>query len=495
MRVLMITSEAVPYAKTGGLADVCGALPRALEARGHEVRLVMPRYRRIDRDSLEPGPYPLGVPTGSGERWCLILSTTMPRSGVTLSFVEHDALFDRRGLYGPSGGEDYPDNCLRFTVLCRAALQLCHHLQWFPDVIHCHDWQAALTPWLIDAFEKDTPLANTPTLLTIHNLAYQGRFGANELMQTGLTWEHFDWKGLEFYGDLNLLKGGIAKATLINTVSPTYAEEIQTPEHGEGLESLLQQRSDDLFGVLNGIDDEYWDPAQDALLPARYDAKDRSGKATCREALCRRAGLDPRTDRLLAGFIGRLAPQKGADLLLEAAERLLAEGLQLIVLGTGEPGLEERLASLVTQYPGQVAVWIEFSEELAHLIYAGSDLLLMPSLYEPCGLNQLYALRYGTLPIVSPVGGLRDSVIDADQRDGTGFLMTTPSADELVASAARAVQIARKEPARFRALIVRAMEQRFSWDRAALRYEELYDDAVQRVHPRPTIPAHPETGR
>ncbi len=484
MRVLMVTSEAVPFAKTGGLADVCGALPTALADLGHDVRVVMPRYRQIDAATLAPGLAPLGVPTGEGERWCGVPSRRLSSSGVSFTFIEHDALFGRSGLYGPSGGVDgYPDNCLRFTVLCRGALQLCHQLGWFPDVIHCHDWQASLVPWFLHAFEGASSLAATPTLLTVHNQAYQGRFAAEELLVTGLGRQHFDWRGLEHQGGLNLLKGGLARATLLNTVSPTYAQEIQTPELGEGLDGLLRYRAADLRGVLNGIDTALWDPATDPLLPARYDASSLTGKATCARELRWRAGLpepsgsDGRA-QLLAGFIGRLVLQKGADVIVDAADRLVAAGVQVVLLGTGDEAQESDLRALSSRLDGFHA-WIDFDESLAHLIYAGCDLLLMPSRYEPCGLNQLYAMRYGTLPVVTDIGGLRDSVSDAGLPEGTGFVCASATTEDLIEAVARA-QVMAANPPGLDGMIQRAMSRDSGWDRAAQQYVALYEEALER---------------
>jgi starch synthase len=482
MRVLMVTSEAVPFAKTGGLADVCGALPRALEALGHDVALVLPRYGTIDRAGLAASPVPLGVPTGVGERWCGVLATTLPRSGVRVWLVDHDALYDRPGLYGPPRGEGYGDNCLRFTVLCRAALQICRREAWVPDVVHCHDWQSALVPSLLDAFERDSPLARTATLLTIHNLAYQGRFPAGDFAVTGLGWERFTWQGFEFYGGFNVLKGGLAGATLLSTVSPTYAAEIRTPAQGELLDDLLRHRAGDLHGVLNGIDVEAWNPATDAALAARYSAATLDGKEECARDLRHRAGLAPAGaggEPLLAGFVGRLTSQKGADVVAAAAERLVAAGVQLVVLGTGDAGEEAALAALGARLPG-VRAWIGFDEELAHRIYAGCDLLLMPSRFEPCGLNQLYAMRYGTLPVVTPVGGLCDTVREVAGDEGTGFFLGAATGDALVDAVARAVALARGDRPAFDAAVRRAMARDSGWDRAARQYEELYDEARAR---------------
>lgn len=481
MKILQVTSEAVPFVKTGGLADVCGALPLELERLGHEVRLVIPRYQRIGRSDLTPDAEPLGVPTGVGERWCLPLRTKLPQSDVLVTFLEHDALYDRPGLYGPSETEEYRDNCLRFTVLCRGALQLCHKDGWYPDVIHCHDWQGAQVPAFLRAFEADSPLSRTPSLLTIHNLAYQGRFSAHDMAVTGLGWDFFDWRTFEFHGDLNLLKGGITLATLINTVSPSYAREIQTKAYGEGLDATLRHRFDRLRGVLNGIDTSVWNPKTDALIPARYTSKDLSGKAVCKGELStishQLSAIS--SDRLVAGFVGRLVEQKGADLILDALPQLVELGVDVCVLGTGDHDLEARFRQAAALEP-HLSVWIDFNEELAHLIQAGSDLLLMPSLYEPCGLNQLYALAYGTLPVVTDVGGLRDSIVDDGDGDGTGFKMRAPTVPALVESVGRAVALYRDQPQRFLDMIRRAMGRSFAWEVAATYYEEIYSEAIDR---------------
>lgn len=477
MRILMVTSEAVPFVKTGGLADVCGALPRALADLGHDVRIVLPRYKQIKDLQLEEFPQPLGVPTGAKERWCGVLTTTLPNSEVPVYFIENDELFDRDGLYGPNGGESYPDNCLRFTVLCRGALQLCHALGWFPEIFHCHDWQAALVPAMLRTFESDSELSKSATLLTIHNLAYQGRGSADDMTVTGLGWELFNWQNFEFYNDTNLLKGGIALASLINTVSPTYAKEIRTPEFGEGLHDLLQYRSDRVRGVLNGIDSELWNPETDQLIPATYSSENRSGKKLCRKALQRRAVLPPDDNAIIAGFIGRLADQKGIELLINAIPGMRELGVQLVVLGTGTKSREEELRKISKQH-ADVCVWIDFDEELAHLIQAGCDLLLMPSLYEPCGLNQLYAMRYGTLPVVTNIGGLSDSVVDYDEEQATGFKLRDISSESLVEAVRRAAMCCRNEPQRFETIIDRAMAQDFRWHLSARRYVELYSEAL-----------------
>ena len=300
LRILTVTSEAVPFAKTGGLADVCGSLPRALASRGHDVRVVLPRYGSVPPDTAQGARRTSRCPTGAGERWCLVLEGTLGGSDVPVYFLEHDALFDRPHLYGPPGDE-YGDNCLRFTVLCRGALQLCRKLGWVPDVVHCHDWQAALVPALLNTVERSA-LGRVASVLTIHNVAYQGRFWASEMAVTGLPPSSRDWRDLEFHGGLNLLKGGIAHATLVSTVSPRYAREIQTPAFGELLDAALRARGDGIRGVLNGIDDELWDPSRDGRLVARYGPSDTTGKSACKADLQAMLGLAPDPHAVLAGF-------------------------------------------------------------------------------------------------------------------------------------------------------------------------------------------------
>lgn len=479
MRILMVTSEVVPFARTGRLADVCGALARALAGRGHDVRVVMPRYRRVARGGLRLSTEPLGVPTGVGERWCLALSTALPGSEATCYFLEHDLLFDRAGLYGEPGARAaFPDNCLRFAVLCRGALQLCHQLGWVPDVIHCWDWQAALVPAFLRAFEARSPLGRVPTVLTIYALASRARFDPREIAVTGLGLEHLDWRTFEHQGTFDPLKGGIALATLVTTASPSYAAEIQTPERGEGLDPLLRHRADRLCGVLDGIDDVAWNPATDPILPARYGADDLGGKAACKAELQRFAGLEPSPERPVLGFVSRLMRQKGAPLVVEAADRLVGLGAQLVVQGTGTPEIEEELRNLSVRFPRSLA-WLEVSEPLVHLIGAGADLLLVPRLSEPWGGPALYPMRYGTLPVVLDAGGLRDAVVgESDgEAEPRGFTMAAPTADALVETVRRAVETRAAHPDRFAAMVRRAMALRSGWRDVAGRYEELYREA------------------
>ena len=479
MRILMVTSEAVPFAKTGGLADVCGTLPAALASRGHDVRLVMPRYRQVDRAGLGPLEGPLGVPTGAGERWCLVLEGRLPRSDVPVYFLEHDALFDREEIYGPPGGS-YGDNCLRFTVLARGAMQLCHKVGFYPEVVQCHDWQAALVPAFLRSAEQAGPLEGTASVLTIHNVAYQGRFGGWEVMLTGLGPEHFTVDELEFHGGLNLLKGGIANAAAVSTVSPTYAREITTPEHGEGLDGVLRARGEPIRGILNGIEEDFWNPETDSLLPERFGRTDLTGKAVCKRALQQRFGLPVDSSAPVVGFVGRLVEQKGVDLLAEAAPEIAAMGAQLVVLGSGAPEHEARLSALASESPA-VGVWLGYDDALSHLLYAGCDLLVMPSRFEPCGLSQLYAMRYGTLPVVRAVGGLADSVADPSEGPGaTGWKVHEGTARAMAEGVRRALALREESPAAFSEMIDAAMARQSGWGPAAAECETLFDEACKR---------------
>ncbi|MDR7401958.1 MAG: glycogen synthase GlgA [Armatimonadota bacterium] len=473
MKVLFCISEAVPLAKTGGLADVGGALPAALRALGCEVRVVLPRYRGIE----VAGWWRAGsvrVPLGERTVEAVIWDGAMPDTGVPVWLVDQPQLFDRPGLYG-DGGSDYPDNLARFACLCRAALDWLPRQQWRPDLVHCHDWQTALIPPLV-ASGQAPPL---PTLLTIHNLAYQGIFPADQFPLTGLPPRMFSVRGLEFWGKVNVLKGGLIYADMLSTVSPTYAREIQTPEFGAGLDGVLRERGADLVGILNGVDYRIWDPAHDPHLPAPYTREDLSGKRVCKEYLQREVGLDVRPDAPLVGMVGRLVEQKGIDLVVAAAPEILARGAQLVVLGTGEPRYEQMLQDLARRESGRVAVRIGFDDALAHRIEAGADLFVMPSRYEPSGLNQLYSLRYGTVPVVRRTGGLADSIVDAtpdalEAGTATGFVFDAYSPEALATAVARALEVYRT-PALWKRLQRAGMSADFSWQAAARRYLDLYE--------------------
>jgi len=476
MRVLFCASEIVPLAKTGGLADVAGALPAALAARGVDVRLAMPRYRGIAIEREHLGPVQVRV----GER---VLAGTvgeahLPGGHLPVWLVDQPALFDRPGLYG-EGGTDYPDNLIRFTFFSRAVLQWLRRDAWQPEVIHCNDWQTALIPAVLAAEGR-----GPATAFTIHNLAYQGLFPAEQFPLTGLPGAMFTMRGLEFWGRVNLLKGGLYFADVLSTVSETYAREIQTEEFGAGLDGVLRDRAADLFGILNGVDYSVWDPSVDTLIPARYSADDLGGKAVCKQHLQQafRLPAEPRTP--LVGMVTRLADQKGLDLVAEIINDLLGLGVQFVLLGTGDPKYHALVEDLTARRPGQVGGRLGFDNALAHLIEAGADLFLMPSRYEPSGLNQLYSLRYGTVPVVRRTGGLADSIVDTTPQtleDGTanGFVFDAYTPAALWEALRRALD-AYRAPAVWLSVQQHGMRADFSWNRSAGRYLELYERALSR---------------
>jgi starch synthase len=478
---LLIGSEAVPFAKTGGLADVLGTLPVALSELGWSATIVLPRYRGVSAgDLVEHFPISIGAYT----RDVGFYETTLAE-GARALFVDCPDLFDREGLYG-EGAVDYADNPRRFALLVRAALEFAGRHERAPSVVHAHDWQAALAPVYLKTLYASHPvLAGTPCVLTIHNLAYQGICEADWLPRLDLPWEVYVPERMEFWNRANLLKGGIADADLITTVSRQYAREIQTAEFGYGLEGILLRRSADLVGILNGIDTVRWDPANDASLPAQYSDRDFRGKAVAKRALLKRFGLSAvkgAASRPLIGMISRMVDQKGFDLLAALGAELTAFDATWVVLGTGEARYQDFWRGLAGQYPDRVAATIGFDEDLAHLIEAGADLFLMPSRFEPCGLNQMYSLRYGTIPVVHGVGGLRDTVEDylPGHSGSTGFVFTeyTPAALRAALERALAVFSRREE---WRRLRVAGMRQDNSWHRSALEYVRIYERAIARA--------------
>jgi starch synthase len=470
MEILFVASEVAPFSKTGGLGDVSGALPAALAARGHRVAVVTPRYGSIDpvRHHLAPIH---GAVRVSGE------ATTVwtTRSAATIYLVEHERLFgSRKGAYG-EGGRDYGDNPERFAYLSRAALALPAALGLRPRIVHLNDWQTALAAWMLRREHAEDPaLASVRTVFTIHNLAYQGVYPKDVLPVLGLPWDVFRYEAMEFHDQLNFMKAGLVFADALTTVSPTYASEILTPEHGQGLDALLRQRAADLHGILNGIDVAAWDPERDPHLPAHYSARDLSGKARNKAALQGELGLPVRPDVPLVGIVGRLVDQKGFDLVAASLSDILGRDLQLAVLGTGEAAYEEAFRRAARERPGRMAARIGFDEGLAHRIEAGADVFLMPSRYEPCGLNQMYSLRYGTVPVVRAVGGLEDTVEDFDGwRRGTGFKFRDYTPQAMLLALRRALDAYRDARA-WRGLVERGMAQDNSWARSADRYEALY---------------------
>jgi len=490
MRILMISSEANPFAKVGGLADAVPALAAELARQGHDVRLVIPRYADTDRDGAEPIAGPLGIPMARSEYWTEVLEAPLPQEDehtppVRVYMIEHLELFGGDAIYARPEGRESGKDLLRFGVLSRSAFQLCRKLNWYPDVMHAHDWPAAPALVYLKTVENTRPFDETAGVFSIHNLGYQGVFPLEALRHLPLNPGEMERAGLEYFGRVNTVKAGILCAELVTTVSPSYAHDIQQPEHGFGLDGVLRQRANDLFGILNGIDVSLWSPEHDALIPARFDDEDLRGKSECKTALQKRYRLPVKADLPLIGMITRLVDQKGiaelADPGYGCLPHLLDEHeLQLMILGTGEPRYEERLTELASYYPNMVYERM-FDEQLAHLIEAASDFFLMPSRYEPCGLNQMYSLRYGTLPIATATGGLRDSIVDADDLSGsgTGFLFDRCTPSAIQHGVERAIATYHGDPAKLDAMRRRGMRQDFSWRNAAREYERVYLRALQ----------------
>jgi starch synthase len=483
LRILLMASEATPYAKTGGLADVAGALPRALAALGHDVRVLMPKYRGVEAraGALSLAASGIRVPLGDRTVEGGLFEARAP-GGVTVYFLAHDHYYDRETLYGTADG-DYWDNCERFIFFCRGGLEAVAALGaggWRPQVIHANDWQTGLVPVYLRTLYREHPrLGSVGTLFTVHNLAYQGVFWHYDMPMTGLGWDLFTPAGLEFYGRLNFLKGGLVFSDVLTTVSRTYAHEIRTAAFGAGLEGVLEERSGDLHGVVNGIDYEAWNPETDAAIAKRYGPGDLEAKAICRQALQEEMGLAPGPGPII-GMVTRLAGQKGLDLTLEALPGILAAPARLVLLGTGEPALEEAFTAAARAHPGRVAVRIGYQDDLARRIFAGADCFLMPSRYEPCGLSQLIALRYGTVPVVRRTGGLADTVheVEPGRRAGTGFLFDAFAAEALV-DAVRRASAAHEDPARWAAIVRNGMAEDFSWDASAREYATLYRKIIK----------------
>jgi len=471
LRVLHAAAEIFPLIKTGGLADVVGALPPALAAAGADVRLLLPGMPAILDAVARPRKVAEFGPAFGAARVALRLGRLKSGTGVPqvqVYVIDAPWLYARDGgpYQGPDG-QPWEDNLQRFGLLGWVAAQIAAgglDPSWRPDILHAHDWHAALGCSYLHA----SPGAAARSVFTVHNLAYQGLFPQADFHLLGLSQRLMHPDGLEFHGWLSFMKGGLVHADRITTVSPTYAREITTPEFGCGVEGVLQARAADLSGILNGVDHAHWDPATDRALPARYGAADLDGKAACKAALQRVSGLEDRADAPLIGVVSRLSEQKGLDLALAALPALLAEGAQLVVLGNGDPQLEQAFVAAAQTHPGRVAVRIGYDESFAHRVVAGADMILVPSRFEPCGLTQLYGMRYGTLPIVRRVGGLADTV-DED----TGFLFDAAAPDELAAAAVRAIHTLR-EPARWRAMQRTAMARDHGWGAAAARYMALY---------------------
>ncbi len=474
MRIVFVAPECVPYSKTGGLADVVGALPRVLAGMGHEVDVIVPRYRMTKPGRTLPEATSLTIPLASGFRFVSVQrgdESANPRHFL----VDCPELYGRDGLYREKG-VDYPDNYIRFATLSLAALEFMKRAPVAPDVIHCHDWQSALVPiYLRQQYRGDPFFRPTAVLLTIHNLAYQGLFPPDVLPQISLDTRLFNIDGLEYYGEVNLLKGGIIYSDFISTVSRRYADEIQTEEFGAGLEGVLRKRGDRLYGIVNGVDYDAWNPATDKLIAANYTPEDLSGKAACKRALLERMGIKmPVLDRPLLGIISRFDPQKGFDLIAQVAHDVAAMDLYVVVLGTGEEEYETLFRHLAASCPARFLVTIAYDNTLAHQIEAGADMFLMPSRYEPCGLNQIYSMKYGTVPVVRATGGLDDTVQQFDGHSGTGFRFVPYSSPALLEALQEAVNCYR-QPEAWARLVQNCMAKDFSWSRSAAEYGKIYE--------------------
>lgn len=489
-KILMVTSEAVPFAKTGGLADVVSALSAELRKQGHDVKILMPRYYNIDRSSLSSIESPLGIPMAYGDEWTKVYHTTLPETDVPVYFLDHENLYGRDGIYGPTPDSEFSDNSVRYSVLSKASFQFCKMMEWYPDVMHCHDWPTALVPALLYNSDVSPEFHKTASVLTIHNLGYQGWFPYDDIDLAGLD------RNLNSSPDsiLNLLRTGIMKADILTTVSPTYSWEIQTENYGYYLDYVLRQRKHDLFGILNGCDYTYWDPSSDPhIMPHNYDVNNMEGKQYLKRRLQEKSGFPVDPDIPVIGMVTRLVDQKGIGPLCGPGHGSLFNlchnlDVQVVIVGTGDSWCESELRELDRKLPN-FHFFNEFNNKLAHLVEAGSDFFLMPSKYEPCGLNQMYSLRYGTLPIVRNTGGLADTVetYNEETGEGTGFIFNDLTPEAIYNTTAWAVWAWYNKKEHIEKMQEKAMEKRFSWEDSAEKYSEVYQWAHDRktgVFPR-----------
>ncbi len=480
MRIALISSEAVPFSKTGGLADVAGTLFKEFTGMGLDASLFVPLYAstaKLFHDSLANLELEIDIPIGKEVKKCGVFSEKGLRRGKKgkgfVYFVANEEYFGRAELYGPAEG-DYPDNDARFIFFCRSVLEISKRLDLQFDVLHCNDWQTGLIPLYIKTlYRNETAFKNARTVLTIHNMGYQGLFPPSALGIAGLGPEVFNPDGVEFHGKVNFLKAGLISADILTTVSPTYAKEILSPEKGFGLDGVLKKRANALFGVLNGIDTSEWDPVSDNFLHHKYSKTALEGKRRCKQELMSRCSLAGTQETPLLCFVGRLSSQKGIDLLVETVDELIGDGTDLFILGKGDARFQRLLSEQAGRYPGRIYFRVGFDEAMAHLAYAGADIFLMPSLYEPCGLGQMIAMRYGTIPVAYSTGGLVDTIAAADGPDETGFLFDDHTPTSFVEEVRKALLIYRRKE-RWHKFITNAMEKDFSWKKSAGMYLELY---------------------
>ncbi|MDQ7779853.1 MAG: glycogen synthase GlgA [Planctomycetota bacterium] len=483
MRIVHVSPEIVPFAKTGGLADVVGALPAAIKTLQHDTCVFMPLYKQVKENTRDLAQVdvrltiPIGNTVATGNLW----RSVIPKTDVVAYFVQKDEYYHRDQLYGTPQG-DFKDNSERFIFFAKAVLEAMKAMQLKADIVHCHDWQSAMIPvYLKTLYAVDPFFQQTKSVLTVHNMAYQGVFWHWDMKLTGLDWSLFNWKQLEFYGKLNFLKGGVVFADAVTTVSPRYAAEVQSAEFGCGLEGVLTERRDTLFGIINGIDYSVWNPEIDPLIPAKYSAKNLAGKAKCKEHLQKKSKL-PVKDVPVLGMIGRLADQKGMDLVAGCLDELMTQDVQMVILGAGEEKYHKLLHEVAEKFAGKLSVTIGFDNQLAHEIEAGADMFLMPSRYEPCGLNQLYSLKYGTIPVVRETGGLADTVTDArpealKSRTATGFVFQELSPEGLMTALTTALAAYGNQKV-WKQLMKTGMAQDWSWKSSAEKYVTLYKRVV-----------------
>jgi starch synthase len=483
LKILFLSPEVVPFAKTGGLGDVAGALPAALKRLGTDVRLALPLYRIVREGNFKMSPLVKDLEISLGkEKLAANVLETKTEDGVPVYLIEREDLYDRPNLYGNARG-DYYDNLERFTFFSHAALRLTQNLSFRPDVIHCHDWQTGLVPALLKGpYSNTSTLAGTASVFTIHNIGYQGIFPEEKVLLTGLRKVDFFYPGgLEYWGGMSLLKSGIVFSEAIATVSPKYAEEIQTSEYGMGMEGILKHRRPFLHGILNGVDYRLWDPARDSHIPVKYSPKNMAGKEQCKEALLEEMGLDSSLkNRPLLGMISRLDTQKGLELLVKILDDILTLEVGLVVLGSGDQAIQQAIHEATERHPGRIGLFIGFNEPLAHRIMAGVDIFLIPSRYEPCGLTQMYALKYGTVPVVRATGGLDDTIGQYNPKtgDGNGFKFGPYKPAAFIEAIQNAVDLFQDGKA-WKKLVANGMRADFSWDRSAKSYLALYRSVIE----------------
>ncbi len=492
MRIAFVASEGVPFSKTGGLADVVGALPRALISAGHQVSVYLPRYRQTRLTDAQTAVSSITIPFDDRYRFCSVVSAGS-LSGVRFYFVDYPPFFDREALYGTSAG-DYPDNAERFALFSRAVLEASKILG-VPQIFHCHDWQSALVPVLLGTqYAEDPAFRDVATVFTIHNMGYQGLFPPDTLPLLTLPWDLFTISKMEFFGNVNFLKGALVYSDFVTTVSRKYSQEIQTTEFGFGLEGVLRTRGSSVTGILNGVDYDEWSPESDKFIAAKYSPGDLTGKAECKQDLLETFEMtDANSSLPVIGIVSRFAAQKGFDLIAQIMERLAREEMIIVALGNGDKTYEEMFLRLNKQFPQKIAVRVAYDNTIAHKIEAGSDMFLMPSRYEPCGLNQIYSLKYGTVPIVRATGGLDDTIEHWDARTGkgTGFKFTDYNGEALLLTIKEALRAFRDRTS-WQQLMRNGMNKDFSWNASAKEYSRVYERARQLRTGITTPPQRPE---